>query len=133
MESRDENEPQPGPSTSASVEGASGGAEAEPRTLLEFLALPENKGCFAIPSSSLNGNALPKPPGANLVVPLSWCPHLDTCLAAEVPETIDPEAPCMECSNIGENWICLMVCDSLNVVGFLTLPALVYIRHEEDI
>ena len=40
MESRDENEPQPGPSTSA--DGASGGGE--PRTLSEYLALPENKG-----------------------------------------------------------------------------------------
>ena len=23
--------------------------------------------------------------------------------------TIEPKAPCMECANIGENWICLKV------------------------
>ena len=47
--------------------------------------------------------------GANMVVPLSWCPHLDTCLASDSPETIEPKAPCMECANVGENWICLKV------------------------
>ena len=40
----DKNEPQPGPSSSR--DGASGGGE--PKTLSEFLALPENKGQFAL-------------------------------------------------------------------------------------
>ena len=47
--------------------------------------------------------------GANLVVPLSWCPHLETCLAGEAPRTMETKAPCIECANVGENWVCLKV------------------------
>ena len=59
-------------------------------TLAGYLALPENK-------------------DANLVMPLSWCPHLDTVTSEPVPTNIDVhKASCEECGHVGENWICLI-------------------------
>lgn len=76
-----------GPSSGAA--GGSDDPDDAPITLKQFLALPENK-------------------DATLVVPLQWCPHLETSsVASEPPDSIDPKAPCLQCGNVGENWICL--------------------------
>lgn len=41
------------------------------------------------------------------VTPLPWCPHLDT--VTPVPRgRIDTGAPCEECGDVTENWICLV-------------------------
>lgn len=46
------------------------------------------------------------------VVPLNWCPHLET--VAEVPpEGLSVETPCAECDQVGENWVCL-ICYQVN-------------------
>jgi len=40
------------------------------------------------------------------VVPLPWCPHLET--VSEVPLCgLDVGAPCQDCQAKGENWVCL--------------------------
>jgi hypothetical protein len=78
---------------SGSTDGASAG---EPKTLQEFLSLPENK-------------------EANMVVPLTWCPHLETTVTSQVPEKVDIKSPCKECKHVGENWICLKVRSSKHI------------------
>lgn len=41
------------------------------------------------------------------VTPLPWCPHLET--VTPVPRGwIDTGAPCEECGDVTENWICLV-------------------------
>ncbi|OWF48323.1 histone deacetylase 6-like isoform X1 [Mizuhopecten yessoensis] len=41
------------------------------------------------------------------VQPLTWCPHLQT--VQPLPQGIlDTRAPCQDCGNEGENWICLV-------------------------
>ncbi|KAK2155760.1 hypothetical protein LSH36_232g03050 [Paralvinella palmiformis] len=41
------------------------------------------------------------------VVPLPWCPHLNDI--KPVPSKgLDTNAPCLQCGNIGENWVCLV-------------------------
>lgn len=41
------------------------------------------------------------------VEPLKDCPHL--CELGEVPEEgLDVNAPCEDCQNVGENWVCLV-------------------------
>ncbi|XP_069142709.1 uncharacterized protein [Argopecten irradians] len=41
------------------------------------------------------------------VQPLTWCPHLETVQPLPGP-VLDTEAPCLDCGNVGENWICLI-------------------------
>ncbi|KAL5014978.1 hypothetical protein ScPMuIL_009248 [Solemya velum] len=41
------------------------------------------------------------------VTPLSWCPHLKTVQPLP-PGGLDAHAPCKECYDISENWICLV-------------------------
>ena len=64
-------------------------------TLAEYLALPENQ-------------------GANLVMPIPWCPHLEQLGKFEEFEAMSTassssliEAMCRQCDNVGENWVCL--------------------------
>ena len=81
-----DDDPKPGPSKPR--------AEAD-MTLAEYLALPENQ-------------------GANLVMPIPWCPHLDQLGRYEELEEASRataktliEASCQQCDNVGENWVCL--------------------------
>lgn len=57
-------------------------------TLQEYLSLPENQ-------------------NANLVMPLSWCPHLENIETKINCDDFDVNKKCESCENIGENWICL--------------------------
>ena len=44
------------------------------------------------------------------VVPLSWCRHLEFSeqMLNTVPEGgLNHLDPCLECGNVGENWVCL--------------------------
>ena len=44
------------------------------------------------------------------VVPLSWCQHLEfsELMLNPVPEVgLNHLDPCIECGNVGENWVCL--------------------------
>lgn len=41
------------------------------------------------------------------VVPLNWCPHLETVVEVP-PEGLSVETPCAECDQVGENWVCLI-------------------------
>ena len=41
------------------------------------------------------------------VTPRSHCDHIDNGLRSIPPEGLNSQAPCQECSNVGENWICL--------------------------
>ena len=41
------------------------------------------------------------------VTPRSHCDHIDNGLRSVPPEGLNSQAPCQECSNVGENWICL--------------------------
>ena len=74
------DEPVPGPSKEASQNNIN---------LVEYLSLPENQ-------------------GANLVVPLSWCPHLETITKQLSEKLFDVKRKCENCENEGENWICLV-------------------------
>ena len=49
-------------------------------TLAEYLSLPENQ-------------------NANLVQPLSWCPHLETITKEFCPKDFDVKRPCEICEN----------------------------------
>ena len=53
------------------------------------------------------------------VSPFDWCPHLkDVC--AIPANGLDVNAPCMECGNVGENWVCLIcyeVCSANSVTS----------------
>ncbi|KAI8500356.1 Histone deacetylase 6 [Branchiostoma belcheri] len=40
------------------------------------------------------------------VVPLSWCPHLET-IATLPSDGLDASAPCVTCGDPSENWVCL--------------------------
>lgn len=41
------------------------------------------------------------------VTPLTWCPHLET--VTPVPRgQIDTGAPCEDCGDVSENWVCLV-------------------------
>ena len=75
-----DEEPRPGPSKEK---------DAENMTLAEYLSLPENQ-------------------GANLVVPLTWCPHLETVTKDFDEALFDVQRKCENCDNVGENWICLV-------------------------
>ena len=91
----------PGPSKEP--EGAAASCSDDVKTLKEFLALEENK-------------------GANYVVPLAWCPHLESNAKFE-PESLSHvtlESPCQDCDHKGENWICL-VCKEVKFHHFLQL------------
>ncbi len=74
----------PGPSTSTSE---------DPKTLSEVLSAPENQ-------------------GAVMVVPLGWCPHLESSregarrlARGEEKAALNQEAPCADCGAKGENWV----------------------------
>ncbi|XP_060078981.1 histone deacetylase 6-like [Ylistrum balloti] len=41
------------------------------------------------------------------VQPLSWCPHLETVQPLS-QRFLDTRAPCQDCGNEGENWVCLV-------------------------
>ena len=41
------------------------------------------------------------------VVPLTWCPHIET-VAELPPEGLSVHTPCGECDHVGENWVCLV-------------------------
>ena len=76
-------------------------------TLLEYLALPENK-------------------DANLVQPLEWCPHLKTIETFSFPKSVDVlKAECEECHHVGENWICL-VCFSVHCSRYVNEHMLIH-------
>ena len=83
----DNEDPKPGPSKPRE--------DAESMTLAEYLALPENQ-------------------GANLVMPIPWCPHLEQLGKFDEFEAMSTassssliEAKCRQCDNVGENWVCL--------------------------
>ncbi len=68
--------------------GSSSSGAAPPRTLLEFLSLPENA-------------------HAQLVVPLSWCPHLDEISSVKLPNPDVFSLACPDCEEKEEKWLCL--------------------------
>ena len=91
---------QAGPSGSGGASGGGGGAgggsgtptdDEKSRTLAELIAMQENEG--AIP-----------------VIPKAWCPHLednvDKVIRSFAPGVKLSEQPCLQCGNVGENWIC---------------------------
>lgn len=65
----------------------------ETMTLSEYLSLPENQ-------------------DASLVMPLSWCPHLEENVDVLTQNLnmvdFDVKRKCENCDNVGENWICLI-------------------------
>ena len=79
-----DEEPRPGPSREKDAS-----KNVENMTLAEYLSLPENQ-------------------GANLVVPLTWCPHLETVTKDFDEALFDVKRKCENCDNVGENWICLV-------------------------
>ena len=58
-------------------------------TIAEYLSLPENQ-------------------NANLVMPIPWCPHLETISENFDVKDYDVKRLCEICNNEGENWICLV-------------------------
>ena len=44
--------------------------------------------------------------GGFAVYPLPWCPHLES-LTSAWPETVSVTAPCADCGDTRENWLCL--------------------------
>ena len=44
--------------------------------------------------------------GGFAVYPLPWCPHLES-LSSAWPETVSVKAPCADCGDTKENWLCL--------------------------
>merc|ERR1712173_1597 len=44
--------------------------------------------------------------GGFAVYPLPWCPHLET-LTSAWPESVSVRAPCADCGDTRENWLCL--------------------------
>ena len=58
-------------------------------TIAEYLSLPENQ-------------------NANLVMPIPWCPHLETISENFDVKDYDVKRLCEVCNNEGENWICLV-------------------------
>lgn len=41
------------------------------------------------------------------IYPLSWCPHLEAGLAPAPPQEVSCTAPCTQCGDTKENWLCL--------------------------
>ena len=68
--------------------GPSKAPEQDKMTLAEYLSLPENQ-------------------NANIVMPLSWCPHLEEVNDEFKVKDFDVKKKCEFCENEGENWICL--------------------------
>eukprot|EP00923_Selenidium_pygospionis_P009258 GHVN01015848.1.p1 GENE.GHVN01015848.1~~GHVN01015848.1.p1 ORF type:complete len:159 (-),score=35.48 GHVN01015848.1:131-607(-) len=68
--------------------GPLGDPTDEPQTLADVFNSPENQ-------------------GAEVVLPLSWCPHLKDHVSPDSPPTISLTLPCEICDNKGENWMCL--------------------------
>jgi|FrelakmetLWP11LW_1041352.scaffolds.fasta_scaffold478389_1 hypothetical protein len=54
-------------------------------SLLDVLSLPENK-------------------DAHMVMPLTWCPHLEKIDSDSDLKKFDDKTPCKDCGNVGENW-----------------------------
>ena len=106
-----EGNPNPGGSKDSEPQGATGGG-AQNMSLAEYLALPENK-------------------DANLVMPLSWCPHLDTITSEPVPTNIDVRKEgCEECGHVGENWICL-ICLTIHCSRYVKEHMLIHGTEKE--
>jgi len=89
------------------LDGSDGLAEAsgwadtpvEPKTLQEFLMLPEN-------IKAINeGNLF-------TVVPLTWCPHLEL-ICSDLDMKWTSKTPCSVCHDLSENWVCL-TCHQVN-------------------
>lgn len=74
---------QPGPSKPSGEKAK----DINSMTLAEYLSLPENQ-------------------NANIVQPLSWCPHLEAINNHFRVEDYDVKRKCQGCENEGENWIC---------------------------
>ncbi|XP_072025995.1 histone deacetylase 6-like isoform X2 [Amphiura filiformis] len=45
--------------------------------------------------------------GLHAVIPLSWCPHLESDVMPLPDGGVDTRAPCLECADTRENWVCL--------------------------
>ncbi|XP_076053921.1 histone deacetylase 6 isoform X2 [Oratosquilla oratoria] len=95
----------PGPSSSGgsnSGGGASGGGSGEDLEALGAVggSDPNNVNTFLL--TELEG-------AQNMfaVVPLSWCPHLETAVQPVPSSGINTRLPCEECQDPSENWICL--------------------------
>src|SRR6056300_1187740 len=78
------DDPKPGPSKPKDPENH--------MTLAEYMSLPENQ-------------------NANLVMPLEWCPHLESIKKDFQLQDFDVMKKCKSCENVGENWICLVCHD----------------------
>jgi len=75
-----DSDPQPGPSSSSSCN------KSDDQKLAELLS---GGGGFA-------------------VYPLPWCPHLQGLPSEDsLPETVNTAAPCQNCGDARENWLCL--------------------------
>lgn len=80
--------------------------------LTEYLALPENK-------------------DANIVQPLTWCPHLEMITSESMPVSIDVQkVSCEECGHVGENWICL-ICLSVHCSRYVNEHMLIHGTEKE--
>ena len=42
------------------------------------------------------------------IYPLPWCPHLETGVNDDLPESISTKSPCVRCGDSSENWLCLV-------------------------
>lgn len=87
----------------------------EPKTLQEFLLLPENIHVRIKPASILDMNIkyfyLQIVQAMNegtlfAVTPLTWCPHLDQ-VGTETNHQWTATSPCSQCNDGSENWVCL--------------------------
>ena len=76
-------------------------------TLRDYLALPENT-------------------DANIVQPLTWCPHLQLLASKSIPSRIHVQKEgCEECGHVGENWICL-ICLSVHCSRYVNEHMLIH-------
>lgn len=66
--------------------------ESKPATLVDFLS--ENMAAIA------NGEMF-------AVVPLQWCPHLDSLYAIPSNVRFEQGVKCVDCDHTEENWVCL--------------------------
>lgn len=81
-----------GSSNPAEASSEQGPSKGEKKTLVDFLA--ENM------HSIVDGEMF-------AVIPLPWCPHLETLYAIPSEVSFEQGVKCVDCDHTAENWVCL--------------------------
>lgn len=91
-------------------------SDLKPKTLQEFLILPENVEVliiyeilgFELKIKKENLQQAMNKDMLFTVVPLSWCPHLEEHVRADESGILwNLKTPCFSCQDQSENWVCL--------------------------